>query len=696
MISHQVLVLAPLPEPLDYLSPSTVPAGCRVRVPLGNRQAIGLVLGHDEAQDPTALKPIGEVIDTQPLGDSHWLALIRWAANYYGCRQEAMLRTALPTWGRHGRPAQLPVLAYQWHGDAPRGEQRLRIHAATQQPCPIERLKTINWPIARTLIKAGLLQPVDLPNDDSTAETGPTLMPEQADAIERIDGSSGPWLLEGITGSGKTEVYLQLAHRALARRQQVLVLVPEIGLTPQLVSRFEARFPGQVIHLHSALADGARWSGWSQVAHGKRPILIGTRSALLTPMPRLGLIVVDEEHDPSYKQAEAPRYHARDLAVVMAHRLSIPVVLGTATPSLETIANLERGRFQHATLTRRAGNATPPRTELVDLRSLSLHDGLSDQALQAVSDTLKRGEQALIFLNRRGFAPILLCHQCGWHPECPSCDAKPTVHLEPRRLWCHHCDYQAPWPSRCPTCAQRLDVIGQGTQRLEESLVHAMAPFPVTRIDRDTAGAGGAGKLLEQARDNAPRVLVGTQMLAKGHDLPNLTLVVVVDADQQLFSGDFRAIESLSQTLIQVMGRAGRADKPGRVLIQTHEPDHAAWPHLLAGDYRALATQELAIRQRSGLPPYGHMALWRARDPDPGVALSHLGAIAQAMAGRHPQVKVLGPSPAPMERRASQYHAQLLLLAPDRKTLRSALATPIPPAPRRLWRGLDMDPHDLF
>ncbi len=696
MISHQILVLAPLPEPLDYRHHERVAAGTRVRVPLGNRHAIGVVVGHAPHPDMDALKAIDAVLDALPLADARWLDLIRWAAQYYGCRTEAMLRTALPNWGRSGRELQLPVLAYRWNGDYPRGEQRQKLFDASQTACPVEQLKAINWPIARTLIKNGNLEPAELPQDDTVAEVGPTLMPEQADAIARIDGSNTPWLLEGITGSGKTEVYLQLAKLALSRHQQVLVLVPEIGLTPQLVNRFEARFPGQVIHLHSALADGARWSGWGQVAMGKRPILIGTRSALLTPMPRLGLIVVDEEHDPSYKQAEAPRYHARDLAVVIGHRLKIPVVLGTATPSLETIANLDRGRFQHAQLTRRAGVAKPPATELIDLRSLSLHDGLSDHALTAVADTLQRGEQVLIFLNRRGFAPVLLCHQCGWHPECPACDAKPTVHREPRRLWCHHCDHQAPWPSRCPTCAQRLDVIGQGTQRLEESLAHSMAPFPVTRIDRDTAGAGGAGKLLEQARDNLPRVLVGTQMLAKGHDLPNLTLVVVVDADQQLFSGDFRAIESLSQTLIQVMGRAGRAEKPGRVLIQTHEPEHPAWPHLLAGNYRALATQELEIRTRSGLPPYGHMALWRARNPDPGIALAHLNAIAQAMAPHRHTVKLLGPSPAPMERRAGQYHAQLLLLAADRKSLRAALATPIPPAPSRLWRGLDMDPHDLF
>ena len=695
MTAYRIAVFAPVPEPLDYLSATPLSSGARVRVPLGNRTAIGVVLGVSTARPPEGieLKAITDVIDTQSIMPATWLNVIEWAAGYYGCRLETMLRTAMPTWGKSGRTIQTQVLAYKWQGPPPKGPTKQAIFEATQTPMAAAAVKAISASVTRQLIKEGCLVPAALPAQ--AAETGPDLMSEQATAIATIEADPKPWLLEGVTGSGKTEVYLRLAQSALAKGQQVLVLVPEIGLTPQLVRRFERRFPGQVVHLHSALADGARWKGWCQVAQGQVPILIGTRSALLTPMPNLGLIVIDEEHDGSYKQAEAPRYHARDLAVVIGHRYQIPVVMGSATPALESIANVDRGRFGWVQLTQRAGNAKPPVCQLIDLRSLSLHEGLSDQALEAIKATLQRGEQALVFLNRRGYAPILTCHQCGWHPECHHCDAKPTVHLEPRKLWCHHCDTQSIWPNRCPTCANPLQLLGHGTQRLEQALIRAMAPFPVTRIDRDTAGAGGAGKLLELARDNEPRVLVGTQMLAKGHDLPNLTLVVVVDSDSQLFSGDFRAIEHLGQTLIQVMGRAGRAEKLGQVLIQTHEPEHSAWPALLKGDYRSLAAQEMPVRERAGLPPFGHLALWRARDPEAGIALGHLNSIAQHMRGC-PGIKLLGPSPAPMERRAGQYHAQLLVMADDRNALRAALSTPIPNQPRSCWRGLDMDPQDLF
>jgi len=688
-----VRVFAPLGRDLSYTHDADLPVGVRVRVPLGSRSVVGLVTGPGSTQDE--LKPIEQVIDQHPLIDATHLSFLRWSADYYGVGLETLLQSALPKWGREGRAVSHEVLAWQWNTEhpQPKGRVRQEIYAASQQPCRVSLLKTLGWPSARALIQAGSLIPAELPR--AAAQAPLALNPEQQHVLQTVPGTRQTWLLEGVTGSGKTEVYLQLAQQVVQQGQQVLVLVPEIGLTPQLVGRFEQRFPDQVLHLHSALSDGKRWQGFTQMAGNQKPILIGTRSALLTPLPNLGLIVVDEEHDGSYKQAENPRYHARDLAVVLGHRRQIPVVLGSATPSLESIANRDAGRFGALYLTQRARAVTASTQQLIDLRGLSLHEGLSDRALSAIRDTLERGEQALVFLNRRGFAPVLTCHSCGYHPECPSCDAKPTVHREPKRLWCHHCDYQAPWPSHCPSCNERMSVLGQGTQRLEQTLEMAMAPYPVTRIDRDTAGAGGAGKLLELAQDGAPRVLVGTQMLAKGHDLANLTCVVVVDSDAQLFSGDFRAIERLGQTLVQVMGRAGRADKPGQVWVQTHQPDHPIWPRLLRGDYAQLAQDELTLRRRAGLPPYGHMALWRARSPHAGQAMDHLYQLAQTLRPELGEVKLMGPTPAAMERRAGQYHAQLLLMGP-RSELRRVLNTPIPPAPRQIWRGLDIDPHDLF
>lgn len=695
-IPHQVRVLAPISQDLTYLHNRTLAPGVRVRVPLANRQVIGVVVNREDSDPPTdSLKWIDEVLDDQSLIPQLHLKFLRWAGQYYGVGLEVMLAVALPKWAREGRAPITETLAWRWNPEfeKPRGKVRQALFECSQSPIATEALKD-HWSIARELIKTGQLVPAELPRQP--AQSPMALNDEQRVVVDSVNQAVRPWLLEGVTGSGKTEVYLHLAQAQLARNKQVLVLVPEIGLTPQLVGRFEARFPGQVVHLHSALTDRKRWQGFCEIASAQKAILIGTRSALLTPLPELGLIVVDEEHDTSYKQGESPRYNARDLAVVLGQHRNAPVVLGSATPSLESIANRDAGRFGALTLRKRARATSPTAHHLIDIRGLDLHEGLSDKALDAIRQTLERGEQALVFLNRRGFAPVLTCHQCGYHPECPSCDARPTVHREPRRLWCHHCDHQSPWPADCPSCGHRMAVLGQGTQRLETTLSLAMDPFPVTRIDRDSAGAGGAGKLLALAQDGLPRVLIGTQMLAKGHDLPNLTCVVVVDSDAQLFSGDFRAIERLGQTLIQVMGRAGRADKPGSVWVQTHQPDHPVWPRLLTGDYAALAQDELALRRRAGLPPHGHMALWRARSPNAGEALQHLREVAGALRDGLPEgIRILGPTPAPMERRAGQYHAQLLLMGP-RAHIRTLLNRPIPTPSRRVWRGLDIDPQDLF
>src|SRR5690606_23792756 len=412
------------------------------------------------------------------------------------------------------------------------------------------------------------------------------------DAIRAADGFA-PFLLDGVTGSGKTEVYLQAIAACLARGKQALVLVPEIGLTPQALARFRTRLGVPVHALHSGLNDGERAAAWTAALRGQARVIVGTRSAVFVPLPEAGLVVVDEEHDGSYKQFDGIRYHARDFAIVRARALGVPVVLGSATPSLETLHNARSGRYAHLRLRQRAGNAQPPRVRVLDVRKRPLQAGLGEDALATIGKALHAGGQVLVFRNRRGYAPVLLCHDCGWSAHCPRCstDEKPTpmtVHAHGKRLQCHHCGYRKPSPPACPDCASpALQPQGNGTERIEEELRARFAEVPVLRIDRGSTGHRDALQKHFDDLGDRPGILVGTQMLAKGHDLPNLTLVVVVGIDEGLFSADFRSGEKLAQLLVQVAGRAGRADRPGEVLLQTHHPEHPLLQTLVGGGYHA-------------------------------------------------------------------------------------------------------------
>jgi primosomal protein N' (replication factor Y) len=524
------------------------------------------------------------------------------------------------------------------------------------------------------------------------------------DTVSAGLGTFRSFLLEGVTGSGKTEVYLHLIERVLAQGGQVLVLVPEIGLTPQLVARFRARFDVPLALLHSGLTDRERLAAWLAARSGSAPIVLGTRSAIFTPLARPGLLIVDEEHDASLKQQDGFRYSARDLAVWRAHQLAVPVLLGSATPSLESLYNVEQRRYQPLLLPERTGHAELPEYRLIDVRHLSLEDGLSQPLLTRIGQHLAAAGQVLLFLNRRGFAPTLMCYECDWVAECPRCDARLTWHQSDGRLHCHHCGNQRPVDLRCPQCGSpELHPQGQGTERVEQALA---AHFPAAerlRIDRDTTRRKGAlDRLLEQARTGQRQILLGTQMLAKGHHFPNVTLVGILDADHGLFSTDFRASERMAQLIVQVAGRAGRQDRPGEVLIQTAHPDHPLLATLVTQGYPAFAAAALAERKAACLPPVTSLALLRAESTTASAPIDFLAAVAQQIRETRPAgVEVWGPVPAGMERRAGRWRAQLLLQSAQRGDLQPLLAGLVRaleqrPAARRVRWSVDVDPADTY
>ncbi|NCT69282.1 MAG: primosomal protein N', partial [Rhodanobacteraceae bacterium] len=521
-----------------------------------------------------------------------------------------------------------------------------------------------------------------------------------ADAVIAADGFAA-FLLDGVTGSGKTEVYLEIIRACLARGRQALVLVPEIALTPQALARFRAGLGVPIAALHSGLAEGERARAWLAAARGEAPVVLGTRSAILVPLARPGVVIVDEEHDTSYKQQDGFRYHARDLALVRAKALGVPVVLGSATPSLESLANVAAGRYRHLRLRYRAGLAQPPALRVVDLRHQRLDHGLAAPTLEAIAACLARGEQALVFRNRRGYAPVLLCHDCRWSAQCPACERALTLHRRDGRLRCHHCGFEQAVPRACPACGGlALHPVGEGTERLEDALAARFPDVPIVRVDRDTTrGRRMRDALFDSLPDAGARILVGTQMLAKGHDLPHLTLVVVVGVDEGLYSVDFRASERLGQLIVQVAGRAGRAQRPGTVILQTNAPDHPLLGVLLEHGYAALAARLLDERRAAGLPPFAQFALLRAEAAEPALLDRFLAAATQAAAD--PRVIAHGPLAAPMPRRAGAYRGQVLVEAAARPALQAFLPDWLArvralPDERRVRWSIDVDPVDMY
>lgn len=711
----------PLRGAFSYLHDAPLPSGQRVLVPFGNRQMCGVVDNSvtPDTIAPEKLKPVLQVFDALPPLPESLLAQVRFAARYYLHPQGQALFTALPTMLREPRDVRLPDRAcYQLSAQglaqppAARSTAKLALWQALHEPQDRDALRKVHVQAAAYL-KAGLASgdiaevPWQAPELQVAGELA--LNAEQQLAVDSVAASLdgfAPFLLHGITGSGKTEVYLQLIARVLAAGRQVLVVIPEINLTPQLIDRFARRFPAtRMVCLHSNLADGERLKGWCDGWLGRAGIVIGTRLAVFTPLPRLGLVIVDEEHDGSFKQQDGLRYHARDLAVWRAHTAGVPVLLGSATPSLETVANAEAGRYRKLVLNQRAhGSASLPQVGLVDIRRQKLVEGLAAPVLEVLQQTLERRELSLVFINRRGYSPVLACSGCGWTSVCKHCSARMVLHLSARQLRCHHCGACERIPLQCPSCGNPdVQPLGEGTQRLESALQRMLPEARILRIDRDSTSSKAAwDAIYQRVHAGEVDILVGTQMLAKGHDFGALSLVTVLGSDGGLYSADFRAGERLFAQLMQVAGRAGRAGVPGRVLVQTQWPEHPLYQALQRHDFDGYAAAMLQERREAGFPPAGFQVLLRADAPAYADAETFLNSLLAQLGELPAGLNMFGPAPALMVRLAGRERAQLTFEAEQRAVLHGWLRAQLPlieqlarKAPRGMRWSLDVDPLEM-
>ena len=724
----RVALAVPLPRFFDYLYPPdlTPIVGGRVLVPFGSQKRVGIVVDLPASSDVAKekLKPIIDVLDTESLFNSTTWDWLAWSANYYRAALGDVLFQALPVKLRNGESAVKNDRTF-WR-ITELGKQALESGELKRAKKQIEALSLLltqdlekgNNEISSAIWSAlkgkDYVEEIIVPTEQKSwqqalgdnplvnLDNRLTLNKQQALAFSQLLFQEGfnVWLLEGVTGSGKTEIYLQYIEEVLKKGKQVLVLVPEIGLTPQTVRRFQARFNVEIDVLHSNLNDTQRLNVWERARTGQSAIVIGTRSALFTQFSDLGLIILDEEHDGSFKQQDGWRYHARDLGIVLAQKLNIPILLGSATPSLESVNNVQNGKYHHLVLSKRAGNATALRQFVIDLKHQRIQNGLSEPLLQRMQEHLEKGNQVLLFLNRRGFAPVLLCHECGWIDECHHCEKPYTYHQHQRVLRCHHCGAQKTVPMQCGHCGStHLVTTGLGTEQLEETLKARFPQYNIARIDRDsTARKGKLEGYLEDIQQGKSQILIGTQMLAKGHHFPNVTLVALVNVDNALFSLDFRAEERLAQLYVQVAGRSGRAEKQGEVVLQTHYPDHPLLTTLLEKGYQAFAEETLKLRHNMGLPPFSFQALFKAQcrhSEEAENALSQLASFfyEQEIEG----LQVLGPIPAPFSKKAGLYRWQLLLQHASRKQLQAALSRYSPELIKssQVRLILDVDPLDL-
>ncbi len=740
----------------DYLPPKNVPAhtlqsGIRVRVPFGrgNRDIIGILVSTETTTDvpDDKLRCAKEILDHDPLLPESMLSFILWTANYYHYPLGDTFTQTLPALLRQGYDLAKEVHSY-WQptqqcpsqtertlAKAPRQLELWQVIKRHNDGISQDALKIMGFDgaLIKNLEKRGLIESFErAPTFTFFYDHSPLLKSaqlvlnaEQERALATITAQQqfAITLLHGVTGSGKTEVYLQAIAHILSQNKQALVLIPEIGLTPQTLARFEERFNVPIVVLHSGLNDRERLNGWLSARRGEAGIVITTRSGIFTPLYAPGIIIVDEEHDMSYKQQDSIRYSARDLAIYRGRLENMPVVLGSATPSLETLHNSRSDKqtgplYHYEPLHIRAGGATPPTLTLVNTRQQIMQGGLVPECLNSIRQTLNNGHQVLVFLNRRGYAPSVVCDNCGWLLDCPNCDSHLTLHRMPLHLHCHHCDYQQGIPKVCPHChSPELSPVGQGTERTEEILDnlfgrgahHPHKPVDVLRIDRDSMRKKHAfQEMMHKVHQGQPMILVGTQMLAKGHHFPNVTLVVIVNADAGFFSADFRGPEKTGQLILQVAGRAGRANLAGQVLIQTSNPEHSQLQMLVQQGYHHFAENLLAERAHIGLPPFSYLALITAEASslEPlAEFLQNTASFAQELIAVNQlegpnTVNLLGPMPALMEKRQGRIRWQLRLQASARKPLHNLLSRLLPymdmhPLARRLRWSIDIDPQDM-
>ncbi|MEI6068188.1 MAG: primosomal protein N' [Methylococcaceae bacterium] len=730
----RVAIPVPVYRLFDYLAPDVidlhnVKPGVRLEVPFGLGKKIAFLLeivGHSEVET-SKLKQVIRILDHPSLLSAKDLWLLKWASHYYHHPLGEVISTAFPAALRQGKLVvvqtekrfTLTELGKVTDSAGLQRSPKQKSVLEKFQSCPVSlseaELSTWNdnWrPAVKALIAK---QWVQLELHAAKVNNPEALIRNNAlqcnsaqqaaiDAVSASLGQFGVFLLEGVTGSGKTEVYLQIIRTVLERGQQVLVLVPEITLTPQLEDRFRQRFAVSIALSHSKLTDNQRQSAWLQMQQGDCSILLGTRSALFTPLKNPGLIILDEEHDASFKQQEGFRFSARDIAIVRGKLLHIPVLLGSATPSLESLYNVDKQRYQLLHLPNRAGNAIEPVLQLMDIRNKRISEGLSEALIGEMRKILAKNEQVLLFLNRRGFAPTLICHSCGWVARCQRCDANMVIHFDETCLRCHHCGQEQRLIKQCPACkVGELTPLGLGTERVEKVLAELFPDKVTVRLDRDsTQRKGSLENYLQQINQGKVDIILGTQMLSKGHHFPNVTLVAILDVDSGLFSIDFHAPEKLAQMIVQVSGRAGRAEKPGKVIMQTRQPEHPLLTTLIREGYRSFAKTALAERKEALLPPFSYQALLRVQAGDvdsPPLFFQAVNALVQAYNTGHTQV--LGPVAAPMARRAGLYRYQLLFQNTHRKELQVLLDVLIPEiaklkqAKKVRW-SLDVDPVDLY
>jgi len=763
-----IAVPTPLRRCFDYLPPRNVSSeqlqpGQRLLVPFGKRQVVGLLLSLSfESDFPIErIKPALELIDKSPILSPDLLALGHWASHYYHHPIGDVFSQFLPVLLRKGKTASFKadnhwqltkkglVITAESLKRAPKQAQALEIMKQFPGGLSEQAIKLMNLSIPPlkalqekgfierhlfapeenlTAIEArdpasshsgtiNFLKEVPLPLNNEQSNCYQAIAPyigRALNGLKKAEETPKNNLIEGVTGSGKTEVYLQLINKCLDAGLQSLILVPEIGLTPQIISRFEHRFNTTIVTLHSGLSDRKRLDNWLKAQSGAAQIIIGTRSAVFIPMIKPGLIIVDEEHDTSFTQQDGFRYSARDIAIMRGNMGNFPVILGSASPCLESLQNALSGKYTHLKLTQRATQASLPTFKSVDISQQKLSGGLCQISLQAISEHLQASNQVLVFLNRRGFAPQLLCHHCGWQAVCRHCDCALTLH-KPKlqtqgRLHCHHCGWHVPAPIRCPECGNKnLLPMGTGTEQLEDVLGKHFKHHDIVRIDRDSTRTKDAFEYkLEKIHTGKAMILIGTQMLAKGHHFPDVTLVVLVDIDASLFSTDFRATERIAQLVTQVAGRAGRADKPGTVILQTQQPDHPLLQTLITRGYHELALQELRQRKLASWPPFTYLAMLRSESPHMEQSLAFLEESAESArnilrdtAYDNQTVLLMGPVPAPMEKRVGRYRAQLLLQCSHRKPLHQFLDEWIPTLElsktgKRVRWSLDVDPAEIY